>query len=62
MNKAVGAAMAALIVVSPMLFYNAKEWLIHRDRRHGLNALVCLCALGFECWNTVGHFTEAADT
>lgn len=48
--------MAAVVIVAPMLAYNAKEYAIRREPRNALNAVVYTFALGFEIWNTFGHW------
>ena len=48
--------MAAVIIVAPLLAYNAKEFMQHQHPRNGMNALVYAFVLGFEVWNTFGHW------
>lgn len=48
--------MAAALIVSPLLAYNAKEYLTRKDARNLFNTAVYCAAIGFEVYNTYGHW------
>lgn len=51
-----GFHMAAVVIIAPMLGYNAKEYAMHRHPRNGINTLVYTALLGFEILNTWEHW------